>query len=159
MSEIKNLLFVSSRLSCAGQPDESQLAEIAAQGFGVIINLGLKEGKYALADEAGSVASLGLEYHHIPVLFDSPQLSELEYFISIMNRETDKKVFVHCAANYRATAFTGLWLFAASELDRVQLQSFIEQIWHPDPVWQEFIDNAVRQLNPSPSDTTPPDPL
>ncbi len=148
MSEIKNLLFVSSRLSCAGQPDETQLAEIAAQGFEVVINLGLKDGKYALPDEAASIGRLGLEYHHIPVLFDSPQISELESFIGVMNRESSKKVFVHCAANYRATAFTGLYLFSISELDRVQLQSFVEQIWHPDPVWQEFIDAAVRQLNP-----------
>lgn len=149
MSEIKNLLFVSSRLSCAGQPDETQLAEIAAQGFEVVVNLGLKDGKYALPDEAASLARLGLEYHHIPVLFDRPQLSELESFIATMNRKHDKKVFVHCAANYRATAFTGLYLFAASELDRVQLQTFIEQIWNPDPVWQEFIDAAVRHLKPS----------
>jgi protein tyrosine phosphatase (PTP) superfamily phosphohydrolase (DUF442 family) len=149
MSEIKNLLFVSNHLSCAGQPDESQLTQIAAQGFEVVINLGLINTKYALPDEAASVSKLGLEYYHIPVLFENPRFSELESFIAILNQQRPRKTFIHCAANYRATAFTGLYLFAISEIDQVQLQSFIGQIWHPDPVWQQFIDDAVRQLKPS----------
>lgn len=142
MNNIKNFLPVSDRLACAGQPDESQLAEIAASGYEVVINLGLSDGKYALPDEAASVSKLGLEYYHIPVLFESPQLSELTSFMEIMKRHQDKKTLVHCAANYRATAFTGLYLLATSELDREELSSFIAQVWTPNPVWQQFIDEA-----------------
>lgn len=52
MIKIKNFLTIADRLACAGQPDENQLAEIAARGFQVVINLGLSDGKYALPDEA-----------------------------------------------------------------------------------------------------------
>ena len=146
MSEIKNFLAISDRLACAGQPDENQLAEIAARGFQVVINLGLSDGKYALPDEADLVSQLGLSYYHIPVLFDNPQIAEWQSFRSIMDQQQDKKVFVHCAANYRATAFTGLYLFGKSELTREELQAFIAQVWQPDPVWQRFIEDALRYV-------------
>lgn len=146
MLEIKNFLTVSERLACAGQPDESQLAAIAAQGFEVVINLGLSDGKYALPDEAASIARLGLAYHHIPIKFDSPKLAEWQSFQEIMHRHEDKRTFVHCAANYRATAFTGLYLFAKSDLTEQELYSFIAQIWQPDPVWQHFIEEAVQYI-------------
>jgi protein tyrosine phosphatase (PTP) superfamily phosphohydrolase (DUF442 family) len=142
MSEIKNFLTISDRLACAGQPEESQLAEIAARGFQVVINLGLSDGKYALPNEADSVARLGLSYYHIPVPFDNPRLAEWESFQSIMDQQHAKSVFVHCAANYRATAFTGLYLLAKSKLTRDELPSFIAQVWQPDAIWQRFIDET-----------------
>jgi protein tyrosine phosphatase (PTP) superfamily phosphohydrolase (DUF442 family) len=142
MDDIKNFLRISDRLACSGQPDESQLAKIADDGFEVVINLGLADGKYALPDEAGSLARLGLAYYHIPVLFESPQLKELLSFMAIMKQHQDKKTLVHCAANYRATAFSGLYLFAISEVDREGLHAFIAQVWNPNPVWQAFIEEA-----------------
>jgi len=147
MSEIKNFLSTSDRLACAGQPDENQLAEIAAAGFQVVINLGLSDGKYALPDEADSATRLGLSYYHIPVQFDNPQITEWQSFRSIMDQQQTKKVFVHCAANYRATAFTGLYLFAKSELTKEELQSFIAQIWQPNPIWQRFIDDTLQYIS------------
>lgn len=148
MNEIKNFLRISDRLACAGQPDESQLVQIATQGFEVVINLGLSDGKYALPDEAASASKLGLAYYHIPVLFESPQLSEWTSFMAIMKQHEDKKTLVHCAANYRATAFAGLYLLATSQIDRDGLRSFIAQIWTPNPVWQQFIEEASRQPYP-----------
>jgi protein tyrosine phosphatase (PTP) superfamily phosphohydrolase (DUF442 family) len=146
MHEIKNILGISDRLACAGQPDESQLAIIADHGFKVVINLGLSDGKYALRDEAASLAELGLEYCHIPVQFDNPQLAEWKCFMETMKQHRAKATFVHCAANYRATAFTGLYLFATSELNQEELYSFIAQIWQPNPVWQQFIEEAIQYI-------------
>jgi protein tyrosine phosphatase (PTP) superfamily phosphohydrolase (DUF442 family) len=149
MDEIKNLLLVSDRLSCSGQPDEPQLAKIAANRFEVVINLGLSDGKYALPNEASSVTRLGLAYYHIPVLFESPQLAELNSFIAIMKLNQARKTLVHCAVNYRASAFTGLYLFAIAELNEEGLRSFIAQIWNPNPIWQQFIEEACRYLTPT----------
>jgi protein tyrosine phosphatase (PTP) superfamily phosphohydrolase (DUF442 family) len=146
MHEIKNFLEISDRLACAGQPDESQLAMIADHGFEVVINLGLSDGKYALQDEAASVTALGLQYYHIPVQFESPQLSEWKSFMETMKQHRAKATFVHCAANYRATAFTGLYLFATSELNQDGLYSFIAQIWQPNPVWHQFIEEAIQYI-------------
>src|SRR5258706_10307374 len=103
MSYICNFNQISDLLACSGQPVESQLASIADDGYQVVVNLGLADGKYALADEAASVRNLGLTYHHIPVIFDNPQIDELVDFIGVMNQHTNEKTLVHCAANYRAS--------------------------------------------------------
>ncbi len=146
MSSIYNFHQVNDTLACAGQPREGQLASIAEDGYKVVINLGLTDGKYALADEAATVKALGLTYHHIPVQFDNPQLDELTAFIADMQQHDGEKILVHCAANYRASAFTGLYLFAEGKLSEEQMQQFIEAIWQPDAVWQQFIDESVEWL-------------
>jgi protein tyrosine phosphatase (PTP) superfamily phosphohydrolase (DUF442 family) len=150
MREIKNFLEISDRLACAGQPDESQLSMIADHGFEVVINLGLSSGKYALPDEAASVAALGLEYYHVPVQFESPQLADWKSFMETMKQHRGKATFVHCAANYRATAFTGLYLFATSELDQEGLHLFVSQFWQPNPVWQQFIEEVKQYISGPP---------
>jgi protein tyrosine phosphatase (PTP) superfamily phosphohydrolase (DUF442 family) len=147
VSSLYNFQKVSDTLACAGQPREGQLASIAEDGYHVIINLGLADGKYALADEAASVKALGLAYHHIPVQFDNPQLGELQAFIADMQQHNGDKILVHCAANYRASAFTGLYLFAEGKLNEEAMQEFIEQVWQPDAVWQQFIADGVDWLN------------
>ena len=146
MSAIYNFHKVSDQLACAGQPREGQLASLADDGYRVVINLGLTDGKYALKDEAASVNGLGMEYHHIPVIFDNPQVTELASFIELMKKYAEEKTFVHCAANYRASVFTGLYLFAADKLDEEAMQGFIEEVWQPDPIWQSFIEESVEGL-------------
>ena len=146
MSSIYNFKQVSNLLACAGQPREGQLQSIADDGYEVVINLGLADGKYALANEAASVAKLGLTYHHLPIIFDDPQLSELTDFIGLMNKHSHQKIVVHCAANYRASAFTGLYLFSADILNQDEMQEFIKEVWQPDGIWQQFIDDAVEWL-------------
>lgn len=147
MSAIFNFHKISDLLACAGQPKEEQLASIASEGFKVIINLGLTDGKYALKDEAASVKVLGLEYHHIPVVFENPQIDDLASFIALMNKYGNEKIFVHCAANYRASVFTGLYLFSENKLNEQEMQDFIEEVWNPDQIWQLFIEDGLDFLN------------
>src|SRR5262245_20541165 len=106
---IKNFISVSPTLSTAGQPSEDQLREVARAGFEVVINLGLLDPRYCLADEGGVVESLGMKYHHIPVDFAAPQPRDLENFFNVMDASHHRNVFVHCAANYRVSTFVGLY--------------------------------------------------
>jgi len=143
MSTIYNFCQVSDNLACSGQPREGQLPSIADDGYRVVINLGLSDGKYALADEAASVKGLGLTYHHIPIQFDNPQIDELASFISLMNEHGNEKILVHCAANYRASAFTGLYLLSAKKINEQQMRELIEAVWQPDGIWEQFIEEGV----------------
>jgi protein tyrosine phosphatase (PTP) superfamily phosphohydrolase (DUF442 family) len=146
MSSIYNFLRISDGLSCSGQPRETQLSTIAADGYMVVINLGLADGMYALNDEAQSVKQLRMVYHHIPVLFDNPQRDDLTAFIAVMNQHKGEKILVHCAANYRASAFTGLYLFYLNELDENGALSLIEEVWQPDGIWEQFIEESIEFL-------------
>jgi hypothetical protein len=66
----------------------------------------------------------------------------LLHFIAITHQHRTEKKLLPCALNYRASAFTGLYLFATSQLNEDALHLFIAQIWNPNPVWQQFIEEA-----------------
>jgi uncharacterized protein (TIGR01244 family) len=151
MNPIYNFHQVNTQLACAGQPTEEQLQIIASEGYSTIINLALTGTKYSLPDEAASVKALGMTYHHIPVQFDNPQLNELEDFLALMDQHKGEKLLVHCAANYRASVFTGLYLLAANEFSHDEMTALIENIWQPDAVWQQFVDESVDFLGSRPN--------
>jgi protein tyrosine phosphatase (PTP) superfamily phosphohydrolase (DUF442 family) len=147
MEGIRNYREVSNLLACAGQPTEEQLKDLALAGFKVVINLGLADGSYALSDEAASVKALDIIYHHIPVVFDAPRLDELREFFVLMDKYATLKVLVHCAANYRATAFVGLYLLSIHKVDETEMEDFMEDVWMPNQIWREFIEEVALLLS------------
>ncbi|PWT71876.1 MAG: hypothetical protein C5B46_07640 [Proteobacteria bacterium] len=140
LADIYNYREVTGRMSTSGQPNEAQLAAVAREGFAVVVNLALhNEPRYSLADETGVVRSLGMEYAHIPVQFDKPTQSDLLAFFSTMEQHRDRKVFVHCAANMRVSAFVGLYRSIVEHLPDEQAFSVMKTIWEPNEVWSRFI--------------------
>ena len=142
LEDIRNFIAVSDDLGTAGQPSEAQLREVADAGFEVVVNLGLLDPRYCLPDEAGTVAGLGLEYHHIPVDFTAPQAGDLRQFFDAMDAARGKKVFVHCAANYRVSSFVALYGEARLGWTRDQADAHIRKVWEPNETWTRFLAAA-----------------
>ena len=134
-------------LSCAGQPTEVQIKALAAQQYQVVVNLGLSDAKYSLPDEATSVKQLGMDYYHIPVLFDDPQIDDLAVFIKYMDENVGKKTLVHCAANYRASCFTALYFYYLNEINDEEITNIVGEIWQPDHIWESFLEEGVAYIN------------
>jgi protein tyrosine phosphatase (PTP) superfamily phosphohydrolase (DUF442 family) len=145
MDPVRNFLRINDNLSCAGQPAADQLEGLKTKGFEIVINLGLLNTDYSLDDEQGLAESCGLKYYHIPVDFTNPTIQDLNVFTEIMDSNSGKKIFVHCAANKRASVFAGLYLYSRNVADREQCISIIESVWEPNQVWQEFIDECLEQ--------------
>jgi protein tyrosine phosphatase (PTP) superfamily phosphohydrolase (DUF442 family) len=129
---------VNETLGTAGQPTELQLREIAAAGYEVVINLGLLDPRYCLADEAGVVSGLGIEYHHIPVVFGSPQVADFERFVEVMDSCRGRKTLVHCAMNWRVSAFVGLYGEIRLGWSRTTADAQMRTFWEPDEVWKDL---------------------
>jgi protein tyrosine phosphatase (PTP) superfamily phosphohydrolase (DUF442 family) len=142
LDDIKNFIAVSDDLGTAGQPSEAQLRDVADAGFDVVVNLGLLDPRYCLADEAGTVSSLGLDYHHIPVDFNAPQPADLQRFFHAMDAARDKKVFVHCAANYRVSSFVALYGESRLGWSQAQADAHMRRVWEPNETWTRFIAEA-----------------
>lgn len=142
IQDIKAFISVSDNLSLGGQPTEIQLNELGKAGFKAVVNLGLLHQSYSLADEDGTVQSLGMEYRHIPVDFKSPGIRSLRDFFTTMDEYNDRKVFVHCAANYRVTCFVSLYLRSRQKWSTSQAHDLISRVWEPDEIWQEFMRYA-----------------
>ena len=139
---IKNFIAVTDRLGTAGQPSEAQLREVAEASFDVVVNLGLLDPRYCLADEAATARGLGLDYHHIPVDFNAPQPADLQRFFDVMDAARDKKVFVHCAANYRVSSFVALYGEARLGWSPQQGDAHMRRVWEPNATWTCFIAEA-----------------
>jgi protein tyrosine phosphatase (PTP) superfamily phosphohydrolase (DUF442 family) len=94
--DVYNYIRTSEHIATGGQPTEDQLAAISAAGCTTVVNLGLHDADYALPDEPGLVASLGMKYVHIPVLWERPTQADLERFCDVLRTLAGKDIFVHC---------------------------------------------------------------
>ncbi len=99
----------SPTVLCSGHPDAAQLDACAKAGVEVVINLSLHGQPYSLPDEAALLATLDVDYVHIPVPFDAPDVTHLAQFISAMHVHAGRSTLVHCVVNKRATAFLALY--------------------------------------------------
>jgi protein tyrosine phosphatase (PTP) superfamily phosphohydrolase (DUF442 family) len=149
IQEIRGFVSLSENLATAGQPSEEQIRELAKDGFEVIINLGLLDPRYCLENEAGLVHSLGLEYRHIPVDFQAPTIEDLRDFFAAMQASQGKKLFVHCAANYRVSSFISLYGQAQLGWSLRQAEEHIKKLWEPNEVWARFIELSRQELGVS----------
>ncbi len=146
LEEIRAYLKISDTLSTAGQITYEQIPALKDAGFDVVINLAVADEERN-AREGFLVVEQGLTYVHIPVAFQEPDPDHLRQFFETMEANRDRKVFVHCFANMRVSAFTYLYRILrsneAEEAARVDLQ----KIWDPFTnerfsQWKAFIDLA-----------------
>jgi protein tyrosine phosphatase (PTP) superfamily phosphohydrolase (DUF442 family) len=146
LGDIYNYRAAAADLATSGQPTEHQLASIAAAGFSVVINLALYDDpRYSLPDEAGSVKSLGMEYVHIPVQFAAPNRDDLTAFLDAMDRHRGRKIWVHCAANMRVTAFLGLYWALRQGFEYGRAFELMNGVWQPNEVWAAFIASSLAE--------------
>ncbi len=146
LEDIYNFVRLSDRLATAGQPTAIQYPAIANAGYQTVINLALKESNNALPAEEAIANSLGLEYHHIPVLWEAPTLANFQEFVAVMNARQDRKIFIHCAANMRVSAFMYLYRQSFEGINEETAKVDLAKIWQPNEIWQNFIERAALYL-------------
>jgi protein tyrosine phosphatase (PTP) superfamily phosphohydrolase (DUF442 family) len=143
IENIVNFLQISDRLATAGQPTIKQYPAISAAGYQVVINLALTDLPNALVDEESLARNLGLEYIQIPVVWDNPTLADFQEFRIAMDTHSESKIFVHCAANKRVSAFVYLYRVFQG-VDKLIAQQDLAKIWTPNEIWQALIDQQIQ---------------
>jgi uncharacterized protein (TIGR01244 family) len=144
IEEIYNYLKISDSIATAGQPTEAQFSTIKESGYQVVVNLARPDSPNALPNEQAIVESLGMQYIHIPVIWENPTLEDISRFFSVMETNADKSVFVHCAANMRVSSFVYLYRLVRTGMSEEQARQDLHRIWTPNETWQTFIQQ-VRQ--------------
>jgi protein tyrosine phosphatase (PTP) superfamily phosphohydrolase (DUF442 family) len=147
MKAILNYIKINENISTAGQPSEAQFETILKEGFDVVINLALSSATNALENEDKIVSSLGMAYIHIPVDFEKPTIDDLKLFLTLLSSLEGKKVFVHCAKNYRVSAFMYVYhkYFLNTPFDQIDL-SIVEK-WSPSKIWQDLMKTSFEELS------------
>lgn len=146
MKEILNYIKINEDIATSGQPSKEEFEQIKDSGFEVVINLALHNASNAIEDEDVVVTDLGMAYFHIPVDFEEPKTSQVELFLKTMQGLKGSKVWIHCAFNYRVTAFMYTYHkhVLLTPFEDIDLSMF-EQ-WSPSLKWQNIIKHDYTQV-------------
>ena len=140
-----NRIDYSPSLTTSGQPNEVELALIAAAGYDRVIFLAFTNHPKAVAHEDDVVRGLGLQFIHIPVEWESPSLGDFAAFAAVMQAHGSGsgRTLVHCEVNFRASVFGFLYqvLYEGADLD--EAMSLMQSIWVPNTTWEAFIARVM----------------
>ncbi|MEI2691828.1 MAG: protein tyrosine phosphatase family protein [Anaerolineae bacterium] len=146
LAQLTNYRPISPLILTAGQPTAEQIALLAQAGCDVVINLALPSSPNALADEAELVATQGMDYIAIPVVWEEPTLDDLARFFAAMKANQARRVFVHCVVNYRVASFIYLYRMLRLGAARDEAIRDLRAVWEPDETWSAFIAAALETL-------------
>ena len=149
VEQVLNYLCISENIGTAGQPVEDQFADIKASGYEVVINLAMPDSTNALTNEAELVTGQGMDYVHIPVLWEDPKDDNVDRFFEVMGRYGDRKVFVHCALNWRVSCFVFLYRVIRLGVPNEIARETLLKMWEPNPTWQRFIEKSLSRYGAS----------
>ncbi|MFP6781796.1 MAG: protein tyrosine phosphatase family protein, partial [Gammaproteobacteria bacterium] len=145
--DIFNFVSINEQISTGGQPTQEQFEAAREEGYTAVINLAPVDAENnALEDEEGLLASLGLDYVHIPMIWDDPKPEQFNAFCSAMEKVGNQKVLIHCAANYRVSAVISSYAIKHLGWSVKQADSLVNKIWTSVPeypmndTWQTYID-------------------
>lgn len=136
---IYNYRKYSDSLSSSGQPTEEQFKLIKDAGFDYVINLAPHSAENAIPDEQATTSALDIQYTHIPVNFKDPTDSDFEQFVAALEACGTSKVWVHCAANMRVSAFLYRYRRDIQGMPDSEARIVMDTVWEPFGVWKKFL--------------------
>ena len=139
-----NFKRVSDLVTTSGVVGAKRLRELHLEGYEVLINLLPDESKYAVENERQIVEEQGIQYTHIPVDFQNPTVADYDQFVSALEEVKERKVHIHCAANYRVSVFYALYAESHRLWSLSEAREFTQILWQPQERqgWPEFIDKV-----------------
>ncbi len=137
-----NFRRVSDQVSTSGVVPAPVLEALKSEGYEAVINLMPDDSQYAVPGEADIVTSQGLEYCYIPVDFTRPTVNDFTQFASALDGLGDRRVHIHCAANFRVSAFYSRYAVRAGLWTRADAEAFVGDLWKPaeHEGWQPLLE-------------------
>ena len=141
LKKIFNYYKVPDLFETSGQPNNKQLISIANGGYEAVINLAPNttiEGR--IINEEGILKSNNITYIHIPVDFNNPLDEDFNKFVAALEENKHKKIWVHCAANMRVSAFVFKYRRDVLGLSQKNIEQDLKAIWIPNKTWSFFLE-------------------
>ena len=141
LKKIFNYYKVPDLFETSGQPNNKQLISIANGGYEAVINLAPNtsiEGR--IINEEAILKSNNITYIHIPVDFNNPLDEDFNKFVAALEQNKHKKIWVHCAANMRVSAFVFKYRRDVLGQSPKNIEEDLEAIWVPNKTWSSFLE-------------------
>ena len=141
LKKIFNYYKVPDLFETSGQPNNKQLISIANGGYEAVINLAPNttiEGR--IINEEAILKSNNITYIHIPVDFNNPLDEDFNKFVAALEQNKHKKIWVHCAANMRVSAFVFKYRRDVLGLSQKNIERDLKAIWIPNKTWGSFLE-------------------
>ena len=141
LSKVFNYHNIDDLFATSGQPNAYQLRLIAQNGYEAVINLApnsVFEG--SVINEAEILTANKVKYIHIPVNFNKPKDEDFLKFVNCLEENKDKKIWIHCAANMRVSAFVYKYRRDILKLEDSEIIEDMNLIWSPNNVWSSFLN-------------------
>ena len=145
LSDIFNFIQLDDRVATSGQPTVAQFSLVKEAGYTTVINLAPKSHENALGNEDEILERIGIRYIHLPVVFTNPTREDFDRFVDALESCDDDRIWVHCAANMRVSAFFFKYRTERLGWSSDEAETDLHRIWEPGKVmgvWQTFIDTA-----------------
>lgn len=141
ISNSYNYRQISANLHTAGVVGAKRLLGLAPEGFQAVINLLPNDSEYAVEDEQVIVSQQGVDYRYIPVDFAKPSNADYQAFCEALAEYGERKILLHCAANYRVSGFYAMYAVANKRWSAEQAKQHISEIWNPAdyPAWRQLL--------------------
>jgi protein tyrosine phosphatase (PTP) superfamily phosphohydrolase (DUF442 family) len=137
LHSIRAFLPLSETLGTSGQPELAHFTAIRDAGYEAVINL-LPDDQMP-AEEPETVRELGMDYISIRVIWTKPTPENFAEFVRTMQANSHRKLYVHCAANMRVSAFCYLYRTRILGMNEADARADMNKIWHPNEIWSAFI--------------------
>lgn len=145
MDQIINFYRINDKILTGGQPRMDQFALLREEGVKTVINLALPDSDHAVPDEGRLVTALKMCYIHIPVDFMKPQAEDLQRFYIAMELTLNERSFIHCAMNFRVSAFVYLYRLNILGESEAEARNDLLKIWTPYQNWENFIKENLKR--------------
>lgn len=139
-----NYVAYDETLASGGGATAEALARLRSGGLERVIFLAYSDQEQSLAREDRIVDELGMDYVHIPVRWDAPDLDDFAVFAAIMQQAPERPTLVHCQANFRASAFAMLYRVIHEGVPLPEAKAAMNAVWTPNQTWTTFIRHTLR---------------
>lgn len=139
-----NRVDVSPRLATSGQPTRPFLETLKAQGYEAVVYLAPPTVGDALADEHKIVGKQGLVFVNIPIVWEKPTPADFDAFTRVMKALENRKVWVHCQMNLRASSMVFLHRVITLKEPPDKAWESVQKAWVPNATWRAYILATLR---------------
>ncbi len=136
---------IHPNLMTSALPSAEDFSCMAAKGYEIVISLCQDIDSETLEDEDGLVSRAGMRYVHLPVTFEAPALKDYELLRDILRSLQNRKVWLHCARNWRVSAFMTIYHIVEMSMPHSEAEEIAYRAWQPDETWQAFVNEAIEK--------------